>query len=133
VGGGGVRCIEGDGAGENTEPPQLPTLPHTHIKTNHDPHTYTHTHSRTPPHPHPHPPTHTQINPPKPGSPSHTIWRQEQQGELQSLRKRAHMVTDGFNSLPGVTCNLGGGGGGGGVECAIAASGCVIRFAVHAG
>lgn len=46
------------------------------------------------------------INPPKPGSPSHTIWRQEQQGELQSLRKRAHMVTDGFNSLPGVTCNF---------------------------
>lgn len=31
---------------------------------------------------------------------------QEREAELASLRRRAHMVTDGFNSLEDVTCNF---------------------------
>jgi glutamate--glyoxylate aminotransferase len=46
------------------------------------------------------------VNPPKPGSPSHAQWKKEREGELESLRRRAHMVTDGFKSLEGVTCNF---------------------------
>ena len=32
--------------------------------------------------------------------------QQEREAELASLRRRAHMVTDGFNSLEDVTCNF---------------------------
>ena len=46
------------------------------------------------------------VNPPKPGSPSYDLWKEEREGELSSLRRRAHMVTDGFNALQGVTCNF---------------------------
>eukprot|EP00775_Hariotina_reticulata_P006739 gene6739-6959_t len=46
------------------------------------------------------------VNPPKPGSPSHEQHEAERQAELASLRRRAHMVTDGFNSLEDVTCNF---------------------------
>jgi aspartate/methionine/tyrosine aminotransferase len=46
------------------------------------------------------------VNPPPPGSPSHELWRKEQQDELASLRRRARLVTDGFNALPGVACNM---------------------------
>jgi aspartate/methionine/tyrosine aminotransferase len=45
-------------------------------------------------------------NPPKPGEPSHEIHQKEREVELASLRRRAHMVTDGFNELEGVTCNF---------------------------
>jgi glutamate--glyoxylate aminotransferase len=31
---------------------------------------------------------------------------QERESELASLRRRAHMVTDGFNELEDVTCNF---------------------------
>lgn len=31
---------------------------------------------------------------------------QEREAELASLRRRAHMVTDGFNELEDVTCNF---------------------------
>ena len=31
---------------------------------------------------------------------------QERESELASLRRRAHMVTDGFNDLEDVTCNF---------------------------
>jgi hypothetical protein len=46
------------------------------------------------------------VDPPAPGEPSHALWAKEQADELASLRRRAHMVTDGFNALPGVTCNF---------------------------
>ncbi|KAI8470646.1 MAG: alanine aminotransferase [Monoraphidium minutum] len=46
------------------------------------------------------------VNPPKPGEPSHATWKAETDGELESLRRRAKMVTDGFNGLEGVTCNF---------------------------
>ncbi|KAG1680369.1 hypothetical protein FOA52_015460 [Chlamydomonas sp. UWO 241] len=46
------------------------------------------------------------LNPPKPGDESHDQYMAEKAAELTSLRRRAHMVTDGFNSLEGVTCNF---------------------------
>ncbi|EFJ51567.1 alanine aminotransferase [Volvox carteri f. nagariensis] len=46
------------------------------------------------------------VNPPKPGDSSYEMYTKEKAAELASLRRRAHMVTDGFNSLDGVTCNF---------------------------
>eukprot|EP01023_Acetabularia_acetabulum_P014025 TRINITY_DN16860_c0_g1_i1.p1 TRINITY_DN16860_c0_g1~~TRINITY_DN16860_c0_g1_i1.p1 ORF type:complete len:525 (+),score=117.07 TRINITY_DN16860_c0_g1_i1:159-1733(+) len=46
------------------------------------------------------------VNPPKPGDISHNQYVAEKGECLQSLRRRAHMMTDGFNSLEGVTCNF---------------------------
>jgi glutamate--glyoxylate aminotransferase len=46
------------------------------------------------------------VNPPKPGSPSYQLHKDEREKELASLRRRARMVTDGFNSLEDVTCNF---------------------------
>ncbi|PNH07271.1 Glutamate--glyoxylate aminotransferase 2 [Tetrabaena socialis] len=46
------------------------------------------------------------VNPPKPGDPSYELYTKEKASELVSLRRRAHMVTDGFNALEGVTCNF---------------------------
>lgn len=46
------------------------------------------------------------VNPPKPGDESYEQYWQERNAEIASLRRRAHMVTDGFNALEGVTCNF---------------------------
>jgi len=46
------------------------------------------------------------VNPPKPGDASHESHKREQAEEIASLRRRARLVTDGFNSLEGVTCNF---------------------------
>ena len=46
------------------------------------------------------------VNPPKPGDESHDQYHKERNAELASLRRRAHMITDGFNALEGVTCNF---------------------------
>ncbi len=46
------------------------------------------------------------VNPPKPGDESYELYQKERAAELASLRRRAHMVTDGFNALDGVTCNF---------------------------
>ncbi len=46
------------------------------------------------------------VNPPQPGDESYDNFVEERASELASLRRRAHMVTDGFNSLPGITCNF---------------------------
>ncbi len=40
------------------------------------------------------------------GDASYELYMKEKASELASLRRRAHMVTDGFNSLQGVTCNF---------------------------
>ena len=47
-----------------------------------------------------------QVNPPKKGSESYGTWNKQKQDQLDSLRRRAQMVTDGWNSLEGVTCNI---------------------------
>lgn len=46
------------------------------------------------------------VNPPKPGDESYELYQKEKAAELASLRRRAHMVTDGFNAMEGVTCNF---------------------------
>ena len=46
------------------------------------------------------------VNPPKKGEESYEQFTKEKATELASLRRRAHMATDGFNSLEGVSCNF---------------------------
>ena len=46
------------------------------------------------------------VNPPKPGDESFELYNKERTSEIASLRRRAQIVTDGFNSLEGVTCNF---------------------------
>lgn len=46
------------------------------------------------------------VNPPRPGDPSYEQNVAERSTELASLRRRARMVTDGFNALQGVSCNF---------------------------
>lgn len=46
------------------------------------------------------------INPPKPGSESYAQFEAERKAEIASLRRRAHMVTDAFNSMKGLSCNF---------------------------
>ena len=46
------------------------------------------------------------VNPPAAGDESYEQFIKEKAAELSSLRRRAHMVTDGFNALEGVTCNF---------------------------
>jgi glutamate--glyoxylate aminotransferase len=46
------------------------------------------------------------VNPPAAGTPARTALDGEKAAILASLRKRAHIMTDGFNSLEGVTCNF---------------------------
>ncbi|GBF93162.1 alanine aminotransferase [Raphidocelis subcapitata] len=45
------------------------------------------------------------VNPPAAGAPSAAGWAGEREAELQSLARRARMVTEAFNSLDGVSCN----------------------------
>ncbi len=44
------------------------------------------------------------VNPPKPGEPSYAQYIQEKTGLIESLKRRARLITDAFNSLEGVTC-----------------------------
>ncbi|XP_047318808.1 glutamate--glyoxylate aminotransferase 2 [Impatiens glandulifera] len=46
------------------------------------------------------------MNPPKPGDISYDQFIRESKGILESLRKRAHIMTDGFNSCKNVVCNF---------------------------
>uniref|UniRef100_A0A0V0I6Z8 Putative glutamate--glyoxylate aminotransferase 2-like n=1 Tax=Solanum chacoense TaxID=4108 RepID=A0A0V0I6Z8_SOLCH len=45
-------------------------------------------------------------NPPKPGDISYEQFARESKGILESLRRRAHIMTDGFNSCKNVVCNF---------------------------
>jgi len=44
------------------------------------------------------------VNPPARGSPSHTLYQQESQGILASLKRRAKYIQARFNKLPGIDC-----------------------------
>lgn len=44
------------------------------------------------------------VNPPKPGDPSYAGYRKEKDSLIESLQRRARMITDAFNALEGVTC-----------------------------
>ena len=44
------------------------------------------------------------VNPPKPGDFSYDQYRSEKDSLIDSLKRRARMITDAFNSLEGVVC-----------------------------
>jgi len=44
------------------------------------------------------------VNPPKPGDASYALFRQEKDALIESLKRRARLITDAFNSLEGVVC-----------------------------
>ncbi|CAI5959553.1 unnamed protein product [Closterium sp. NIES-64] len=46
------------------------------------------------------------VNPPAPGDASYEEFTEERSSRLASLRRRAHTVTEGFNSCKNVTCNF---------------------------
>lgn len=48
----------------------------------------------------------TMLTGPSPGEPSYEQNRNERMSEVASLRRRAHMVTDAFNALEGMSCNF---------------------------
>jgi glutamate--glyoxylate aminotransferase len=44
------------------------------------------------------------VNPPKPGDASYALFIREKDGLIASMKRRARMITDAFNSLEGVVC-----------------------------
>ena len=44
------------------------------------------------------------VNPPKPGEPSYPLFIKEKTGLVDSLKRRARLITDAFNGLEGVEC-----------------------------
>ncbi|CAG7897726.1 unnamed protein product [Brassica rapa] len=46
------------------------------------------------------------VSPPKPGDISYDQFVRESKGILESLRRRARIMTDGFNSCKNVVCNF---------------------------
>ena len=45
------------------------------------------------------------VNPPKPGDSSYETFKKEKDGVLSELKQKAKIVTDLFNSIPGIKCN----------------------------
>lgn len=45
------------------------------------------------------------VDPPKPGSASYTLYAQERDAILSSLKRRAKKLADGLNRIPGIQCN----------------------------
>jgi len=45
------------------------------------------------------------VNPPRPGDASYELYRSETEGILDSLARRARIISEAFNRLEGVTCN----------------------------
>jgi len=45
------------------------------------------------------------VKPPQPGDPSHELWAKEKAAVLASLKERAQMVSEAYNSIEGVKCN----------------------------
>lgn len=46
------------------------------------------------------------VNPPKKGEPSYEQWYKEKSAVLNSLKERAKLVADTFNSFEGFSCNI---------------------------
>ena len=46
------------------------------------------------------------VNPPKEGSESYAQWKEEESSVMDSLRRRAQIMTDGFNACEGVSCTF---------------------------
>ncbi|KAL8593027.1 hypothetical protein ACOMHN_017957 [Nucella lapillus] len=45
------------------------------------------------------------VNPPRPGEPSYDLFKKEREMVLGQLAEKAKMVTETFNSIPGISCN----------------------------
>ena len=45
------------------------------------------------------------VNPPRPGEPSHDSWLAEKNLTLSSLARRAKLVAETLNTIPGFSCN----------------------------
>ena len=45
------------------------------------------------------------VNPPRPGEPSYESWLGEKNRTLSSLARRAKLVADTLNTIPGFSCN----------------------------
>jgi len=50
--------------------------------------------------------TYCMVCPPKPGEPSHALYIQERDGILNEMKKRAILLAEGLNKVPGVHCNV---------------------------
>ncbi len=50
--------------------------------------------------------TYCMVRPPKAGEPSHTLYVQERDGILNEMKKRAIILAEGLNKVPGVHCNV---------------------------
>ena len=48
--------------------------------------------------------TYLMVKPPKPGDPSYETYEAEKQGVLSELKKRAMLLTEGLNKIPGISC-----------------------------
>ena len=46
------------------------------------------------------------VNPPEEGSESYEQYKQEESSVMDSLRRRAQIMTDGFNACEGVSCTF---------------------------
>ena len=46
------------------------------------------------------------VNPPEEGSESYEQYKQEESSVMESLRRRAQIMTDGFNACEGVSCSF---------------------------
>lgn len=44
------------------------------------------------------------VNPPKPGQPSYPLYKREKAALIESMKRRARMISDAFNSMEGVEC-----------------------------
>lgn len=50
--------------------------------------------------------TYCMVRPPKAGEPSFELYRQERDGILNEMKKRAVLLAEGLNKVPGVQCNV---------------------------
>jgi aspartate/methionine/tyrosine aminotransferase len=50
--------------------------------------------------------TYCMVRPPRAGAPSHALYVQERDGILNELKKRAVILAEGLNQVPGVQCNV---------------------------
>ena len=49
--------------------------------------------------------TYCMVNPPKPGQPSYDLFVKERNGILDEMKKRAVILAEGLNKIPGIQCN----------------------------
>lgn len=47
-----------------------------------------------------------QARPPSQGEPSYALWLREKTAVLDSLNRRAKMIVETFNKMPGFKCNI---------------------------